>query len=120
MNKIQLHNGDVQVRKPWGQYSDIYRSPTVVFKRIDIKPGEEISYQYHDCRDECWYISAGAGRFKLNDKVLLARAGDAFYIKRGERHQISNTGTLMLTIFEMQCGDCREEDIVRIEDKYER
>lgn len=120
MSKTRLHNGDVRVRKPWGQYTDIYRSPTVVFKRIDINPGEEISYQYHDCRDEHWYISSGLGRFKLNDEVLVACAGDTFHIKRGVSHQISNTGNLMLTIFEMQCGDCREDDIVRLSDKYER
>ena len=120
MNKTQLHNGNVLVSKPWGQYTDIYRSPTVVFKRLDIKPGEEISYQYHNCRDECWYISSGLGLLILNGEDLLACAGDTFYIKKGVSHQIKNDGNLMLTIFEMQCGDCREDDIVRIEDKYDR
>lgn len=114
MNKTQLYNGNVLVSKPWGQYIDIYRSPTVVFKRLDIKPGEEISYQYHNDRDECWYISSGLGLLILNGEDLLACAGDTFYIKKGVSHQIKNDGNLMLTIFEMQCGDCREDDIVRI------
>ena len=120
MNKTQLHNGHVLVEKPWGQYTDIYRSASTVFKRLDIKPGEEISYQYHNYRDECWYITAGLGHLKVDGEELLACAGDTFYIEKGVSHQISNTGNLMLTIFEMQCGDCREDDIVRLSDKYDR
>jgi len=120
VDRTILHNGNVLVSKPWGQYIDIYRSASTVFKRLDIKPGEEISYQYHNDRDECWYISSGLGQLTLNDEELLACAGDTFYIKKGMRHQISNTGNLILTIFEMQCGDCSEDDIVRLSDKYDR
>ena len=68
MNKTQLYNGNVHVNKPWGQYTDIYRSPSVVFKRIDIAPGEEISYQYHHGRDEFWYVSSGHGVLVIDDE----------------------------------------------------
>ena len=118
--KTTLFNGNTLVSKPWGQYTDIYRSSSVVFKQIEISPGEEISYQYHNLRDELWYISAGMGTLILNDEQLMAHAGDSFYIKKHVAHQIINTGNFTLSFFEMQCGNCSEDDIVRISDKYER
>jgi len=118
--KTTLFNGNTLVSKPWGQYVDIYRSASVVFKLIDIKSGEGISYQYHNLRDELWYISAGMGTLTLNDEELMAHSGDNFYIKKRVAHQIINTGKFTLSLFEMQCGNCSEDDIVRISDKYER
>ena len=115
-----LWNSHAVVEKPWGQYTDIYRSPSVVFKKIDIPPGEEISYQYHSSRQEFWYISSGQGFMTVEGSGVEVRAGDCFHIKTGKRHGIENSGNLQLTIFEIQCGDCREEDIVRLTDKYNR
>ena len=115
-----LFNGNTLVSKPWGQYVDIYRSSSVVFKLIDIRSGEEVSYQYHNGRDEFWYISSGMGTLILNDEKSLVHAGDSFHIKKRVSHQIINTGNSTLSLFEMQCGNCNEDDIVRISDKYER
>jgi len=117
---MTLFNGDVLVSKPWGQYTDMYRSDNVVFKRIDISPGEEVSYQYHHGRDEFWYISSGHGVLTLDGEDFPVVAGDNFLIDKKTRHQIKNTGKFTLTFFEMQCGDCREDDIVRLSDKYGR
>ena len=120
VDRTILHNGNVLVSKPWGQYIDIYRSDTVVFKKIDISPGEEISYQYHHDRDEFWYISSGHGVLIIDDDQREVLAGDCVIIRKEVKHQIKNTGNLALTFFEMQCGHCEEDDIVRISDKYER
>ena len=120
MNKTQLHNGNVHVSKPWGQYTDIYRSPSVVFKRIDIAPGEEISYQYHHGRDEFWYVSSGHGVLVIDSEERGAFAGDSFLISKEVKHQMKNVGNITLVIFEMQCGNCGEDDIVRLSDKYGR
>ena len=120
MGRMQLFDGGTLVEKPWGQYLDIYRAASVVFKKIDISPGEEISYQYHHGRDEFWYISSGHGVLIIDDDHRDVFAGDAVLIRKAVKHQIKNIGKLTLTIFEMQCGNCGEDDIVRIEDKYDR
>lgn len=120
MNKVKLYNGATLVEKPWGSYTDIYRTPTTVFKQIQLKPGGAISYQFHEKREEFWYISSGVGVMKINEEEFYAKAGDSFYMNKMDRHTIENTGDLILTIMEMQCGECREDDIVRLEDKYGR
>ena len=120
MRKDRMDNGYVVIEKPWGAYTDIYRTPTTVFKQINLKPGGAISYQFHKEREEFWYISSGQGIMKINEEEVYAKAGDTFYMNKMDRHMIENTGDLMLTIMEMQCGQCREDDIVRLEDKYGR
>ena len=57
----------ISVLKPWGGYTDIFRSDEVVFKKIVISPGEEISYQQHHKRSEFWYVTEGEGVFRYNN-----------------------------------------------------
>lgn len=111
-----------QVNKPWGYYKDLHRSPDgdVVLKMICVDPGEEISYQFHKKRTEMWYVISGKGKFIKNGVNRLVFPDDYVTIAPTAKHQVVNTGTEPLCIYEMQCGECSEDDIVRLEDKYER
>ena len=112
--------GDV-IKKPWGGYTDIFRSKEVVFKKIVVSPGEEISYQQHQKRGEFWYVIEGEGLLRWNNiNKWKVRPGFTIEIRKNDSHQITNTGENDLVIFEMQYGICLEDDIVRIEDKYGR
>ena len=112
------------IEKPWGYYVDIYRpeDKKVVFKRIVIDPGEQLSMQYHKGRTEFWYVTSGKGFITTDSpkSSLYVTEGDYIVIKPLERHTVQNTGKEPLEIFEMQAGTCEEHDIVRISDKYGR
>ena len=112
------------VSKPWGHYVDIYRpdDKKVVFKKIVVDPGEQLSMQFHTKRTEFWYVTSGKG-FVATDSPkssLYVMEGDYIVIKPLERHMVQNTGEEPLEIFEMQTGICEEDDIVRLSDKYGR
>ena len=116
-----MDGSEDRVDKPWGYYTDLFRSDEVVFKRIIISPGEEISYQRHQKRGEFWYVTQGTGLFKWNRVTAWkARPGFLAEIRRNDAHQMTNTGEEDMVIYEMQYGKCLEEDIIRIEDKYGR
>jgi len=108
------------VEKPWGCYTDYYRTDSVVFKRIIVNPGEELSYQQHHKREEFWYVKSGNGTLRLNSSKWSVSPGMYFHIKKNEAHQLINNGDEKIIIFEMQFGVCLEEDITRLEDKYGR
>lgn len=108
------------INKPWGYYEDLYRSTGVVLKRLVIDPGEETSLQYHDKRVEMWYVQEGLGTLVRKDRKRLLSPGDTVIIEKGSQHQIMNQSTETLVLIETQCGECEEEDIVRVSDKYER
>ena len=112
------------VDKPWGHYIDIYRpdDKKVVFKKIVVDAGEQLSMQYHKGRTEFWYVTAGKGLIATDNPVssLYVKEGDYIVIKPLERHMVENIGEESLEIFEMQVGVCEEDDIIRLSDKYGR
>lgn len=108
------------VLKPWGVYTDMYRSMDVVFKEILIDPGCRLSLQTHQQRDEYWIVRDGQGQAHINgDKINLYK-GKHVHVNRGETHRIVNNSTGLLSILEVQIGQCSEDDIVRHADDYGR
>ena len=83
------------VKKPWGTYEVLLDEPTYKVKRIVVHPYERFSLQYHKHREEHW--------------VILPTY----------KHR-ATAGPNGLIFIETQTGDCREEDIVRLEDDYGR
>ena len=109
-----------RVAKPWGCYVDYFRNSNVAFKKIMVLPGEKLSYQYHNDRDEFWYIESGNGLLTLDEDETFMRPGSYILIKMGEKHTIECGDDEVLVIYEMQTGKPSEDDIVRLEDKYDR
>ena len=73
------------IHKPWGCYTDYFRGKHVVFKRLDVDTSESISYQYHDHRDELWYVVSGTGLLTVDDVVSTVESGDSVFIKKGQK-----------------------------------
>ena len=107
------------IDKPWGWYKDLERHHNVVIKKIYVKPLKRISLQKHAYRDEFWYILSGSGEVIVGNENLPANPGVSFIIGRGEIHRITANSD-GITFLEVQEGECREDDIVRLEDDYNR
>lgn len=109
------------IEKPWGHYEDIVREPTFVFKKIVVKPGQQLSYQVHSLRDETWCVKSGIGCFTRNGCPQLIMESSIVHITADEKHMVKNTGAEDLVIYELQYGiECREDDIKRLDDIYGR
>ena len=105
--------------RPWGFYTVLWEERAVKTKRIGIAPGGALSLQYHRYRSEVWTILSGEGSVRIDDDTFHAHPGDRFEIGAGVLHRAStDTG---MTFFEVQRGEyLGEDDIVRLEDKYDR
>ena len=108
------------VAKPWGYYEDLFRMKEVVFKRIVVNPDSQLSVQKHNERGEFWYIAEGKGFILYNDLTRDVHVGSSIEIPIGVTHCIVNNSDETLVIYEMQYGNCSEDDIVRFSDKYGR
>jgi len=108
--------------RPWGTYTVIDESDTFKVKRITVEPGQRLSYQTHEHRSEYWTIVKGHGTVTLEDgEEKRVQVGDAIYIEKNDPHRISNVGESPLVFIEVQLGDyLGEDDIVRLEDDYNR
>ena len=86
--------GDIKY-KPWGYYVDIHRADDVVFKQIVVHPGEELSYQSHEKRNEFWFIKTGVGVFTYRDVDINTSKGDSFTVFAGNKHMIKKGAILI-------------------------
>tara|TARA_R110002096_G_scaffold84244_1_gene194586 strand:- start:30 stop:371 length:342 start_codon:yes stop_codon:yes gene_type:complete len=110
-----------KTKRPWGTYEILLDDNNCKVKKIDIKPGENPSYQMHFKREEKWVIVSGSGILKLNDIKTEVQEGDVIEIPIESKHTIINTGKTSLIFIEVQLGTYfGEDDIVRLEDKYGR
>jgi putative monooxygenase len=50
----------------------------------------------HPHSDEIFFVISGTGRIVVNGTATDVGPGDAIWIPRGVRHQLSNTGTTVL------------------------
>ena len=107
--------------RPWGTFYVIHDEENYKLKNILVKPGQRLSYQYHHYRSEAWTVVEGTATITLNGISKNYNAGETVFIPVGTKHRIEN-GTIEPVVFiEVQTGTYfGEDDIVRIEDDYNR
>jgi mannose-6-phosphate isomerase-like protein (cupin superfamily) len=105
----------------WGWYEVLLHDPGYKVKRIVVFPGHRLSLQSHEHRDEHWTIVQGTGNVIIDIWELPVAPNQCFFIKKGQRHRVHNTGETALVFIEVQIGSpLEEEDITRYEDDYGR
>lgn len=108
-------------KRPWGRFYVIHDEPLYKLKRIEVDPGHRISYQYHNKRSEVWTIIDGEGFITLDGKENKYSKGETVLIPKGIKHRIENKGLEKIIFIEVQTGSYfGEDDIVRIQDDYNR
>ena len=90
-------------------------------KLIKVNPGESLSLQMHHYRAEHWIVVTGTALVERDGKEELVSENESVYIQIGQRHRLTNPGSLPLQLIEVQSG-CYlgEDDIVRFSDNYNR
>jgi|TARA_R100000084_G_scaffold98042_1_gene52108 mannose-6-phosphate isomerase len=107
--------------RPWGCYEILHEEKNCKVKRITVKPGERLSYQYHHKRSEVWTIISGIATITLNDKLSSLWYGESITIPHETKHRVENKEREDLVFIEVQTGTYfGEDDIIRIEDDYNR
>ena len=111
----------MRVEKPWGFFETLYEGDGFKVKAIVVNPGSRLSLQTHKHRSEHWTIVSGLAVVWIGPSKKEYKADESCYIPQGEVHRIENKGKVIVEIVEVQCGNIlSEEDIVRIEDDYNR
>lgn len=107
--------------RPWGEYWVLEDAETHKVKRIKVNPGGRLSLQYHHKRGEVWTIVSGVGTITINDEIKDYKAGEVALIPQGAHHRIENRTSTPIIFIEVQYGSYfGEDDIVRMEDDYNR
>jgi len=105
--------------KPWGSFTRFTHNEISTVKFLNVTAGEELSLQRHHKREEFWKVVSGHPKIVIGDEENIGNPGDEFTIPIETKHRIG-APTDDVVILEISLGDFDEEDIVRLEDKYNR
>jgi mannose-6-phosphate isomerase-like protein (cupin superfamily) len=110
-----------RVEKPWGYELIFAHTDRYVGKILHINPGEALSLQYHEVKDETLHLLEGAYELEVEEEgVMVSRQmkpGDTYHIAPNTRHRMT-TDTESCDILEVSTPEL--EDVVRLEDRYGR
>jgi mannose-6-phosphate isomerase len=111
-----------RVEKPWGweliwALTDVYCG-----KLLFVSAGHSLSLQYHELKDESWYVQDGRAELELSTlgaddrEVIEIAPGDCFRFRPRTVHRVrALEDTLVVEVSTVQL-----DDVVRLEDAYGR
>ena len=111
-----------RVEKPWGWELIWAHAEAYVGKILHVRAGQALSLQFHNEKDESWYVQSGRAELELGDageavlKTEVIAAGACFRFRPGTVHRV--TALEDTTIVEVSTPQL--DDVVRLEDKYGR
>ncbi|MDC1448011.1 mannose-1-phosphate guanylyltransferase/mannose-6-phosphate isomerase [Candidatus Thioglobus sp.] len=110
-----------KIYRPWGYFDLIDLGDGFQVKRLLINPGAKISLQKHLHRAEHWVVVRGLATITRGEKIIELKINQSTFIPKDTIHRVENNQESPLEIIEVQTGDyLGEDDIIRIEDDYDR
>lgn len=105
--------------RPWGFFERFTLNEQSTVKIITVNAGETLSLQKHANREEFWHLISGSAMVTVGSETKEAHGGDNFFIPKGSLHRIGAL-TEPCVFLEVAYGEFDENDITRLEDKYNR
>lgn len=89
--------------KSYGTYTVIDAQPRALTVKNTMKASHQMSYHYHERKDEVWTIVSGTGKTIVDGMEQTVRPGDVVTIAAGCKHMI--IADTDLSLIEVQIGD---------------
>jgi mannose-1-phosphate guanylyltransferase/mannose-6-phosphate isomerase len=125
LNALPLR--EVTETRPWGSFTVLKDEPAYKLKQLMAKPGNRLSLQRHQHREEHWMVIRGQAEVTLDDRQVRLQPGEYIKIPKHSWHRLANPAAAddsqaePVEIIELQLGDYfGEDDIERREDDYGR
>jgi mannose-6-phosphate isomerase-like protein (cupin superfamily) len=110
-----------RVDKPWGWELIWAETDRYAGKLLFVRAGQALSLQYHERKDESWYVQSGRAALELGTvggelTEQEIGPGDSFHFTPGTVHRVRGIEDTL--IVEVSTADL--EDVVRLADDYGR
>lgn len=109
-----------RVPKPWGHELIFAENERYAGKILHLEPGQSLSLQYHERKDETLYVLTGEVELSVDVAGEMTKIrmgpGEAYRIRPGVRHRLISDGACDL----VEVSSPELDDVVRLEDAYGR
>ncbi|MBY0529290.1 MAG: mannose-1-phosphate guanylyltransferase/mannose-6-phosphate isomerase [Rhabdochlamydiaceae bacterium] len=107
--------------RPWGKFTILEEGVRYKIKRIVVNPQQRLSLQMHYHRSEHWVVVKGTAKVTIGETESLVHENESVFVPKSQVHRLENPGKVPLELIEVQVGEyVGEDDIVRLEDIYQR
>lgn len=110
-----------KIEKPWGHELVLAHTDRYAGKILHVEPGEALSLQYHETKDETLYLLHGDCELVVEEEGLLVSRplaeGAAYRLPPRTRHRLI-AGAGGCDLIEISTPEL--DDVVRLEDRYGR
>ena len=107
--------------RPWGNFTVLEEGERYKIKRIVVDPNERLSLQMHYHRSEHWIVVKGTAKVTIGEQEQLVHENESVYVAKSQVHRLENPGKVPIELIEVQVGEyVGEDDIIRLEDIYQR
>lgn len=107
--------------RPWGHFTVLEEAERYKLKRIVVEPKQRLSLQMHYHRSEHWVVVKGTAKVTINQQETILSENESIFVPKRAIHRLENPGKVLLELIEVQVGEyVGEDDIVRLEDIYQR
>ena len=105
--------------KPWGHEELLALTDSYAMKRMVINPNSRMSLQYHEKKEETIYVVSGCLSIWESEGGMTKELfpGDVYHVKPAQIHRFGATDSQVVLI---ECSTTELEDVVRLEDDYQR
>jgi mannose-6-phosphate isomerase-like protein (cupin superfamily) len=111
-----------RTEKPWGWELLWAHADTYVGKLLFVRADQSLSLQFHNEKDESWYVIEGRAKIEMGapgDPLPASEVvgpGAAFRIRPGTVHRVAALEDTLI----LEVSTPHLDDIVRLEDRYGR
>ena len=84
--------------RPWGRYFVLQDESNFKIKRIEVEPGQRLSYQYHNKRSETWIVIKGTALVTINNDTKDYKEGETVTIPLKAKHRVENKSNSLLIL----------------------
>ncbi|MCY1154300.1 MAG: putative mannose-phosphate guanylyltransferase/mannose-6-phosphate isomerase [Nitrososphaera sp.] len=105
--------------RPWGRFEKFHENKSCTVKLIYVNANSRLSLQYHKKRSEFWKVIKGTAVVEIDKKTIVLKEGETISIPRQAKHRVLALESDCI-ILEIAYGRFDENDIVRLEDDYQR
>jgi mannose-6-phosphate isomerase len=105
--------------RPWGRFEKFHENKSCTVKLIYVNANSRLSLQYHKKRSEFWKVIKGTAMVEIDEKRIVLGEGETITIPRQAKHRVLALESECI-ILEISYGKFDENDIVRLEDDYQR
>ena len=109
-----------RVEKPWGYEIVWAETDRYVGKVLHITSGHKLSRQYHERKDETFYVQSGEMQLEIGEvgavRTITMKRGDSYHCAPKTIHRM--VATTDVDVIEVSTPEL--DDVVRLEDAYGR